>query len=353
MGLIAALVFIPLAVAVLLMLFRTDRVRDVIVVGSAAIIAVVSVATAVAYLGKPTSFAFTPELSLAGNYVAVAVDLFLCGFVFVQAIRCRNRTMLALSAVQLAVSIWCGSFALHPEDASAAPMYIDTLSVIMVLIVGLVGSAICIYALGYMKDFQHHEDEAAEKRGEQTQDRRHQFIALMFLFLSAMFIIVTADNLDWLVAGWEITTVCSYLMIGFTRTADAKRSATLQINLNMVGGLAFHVALVMLHIAGVPLAINSLADIAAGPQASLLITAAHAFHRRPHQGGSDAVSQVAARRHGRTDTHECAAAFLDYGQGRRVPARETRPALHGLPGGIHHGCHGGRRDVCALQLPRH
>ena len=84
MGLIAALVFIPLAVAVLLMLFRTDRVRDVIVVGFAAIIAVVSVATAVAYLGKPTSFAFTPELSLAGNYVAVAVDLFLCGFVFVQ-----------------------------------------------------------------------------------------------------------------------------------------------------------------------------------------------------------------------------------------------------------------------------
>lgn len=271
MGLIAALVFIPLAVAVLLMLFRTDCVRDVIVVGSAAIIAVVSVATAVAYLGKPTSFAFTPELSLAGNYVAVAVDLFLCGFVFVQAIRCRNRTMLALSAVQLAVSIWCGSFALHPEDASAAPMYIDTLSVIMVLIVGLVGSAICIYALGYMKDFQHHEDEAAQKRGEQASDRRHQFIALMFLFLSAMFIIVTADNLDWLVAGWEITTVCSYLMIGFTRTADAKRSATLQINLNMVGGLAFHVALVMLHIAGVPLAINSLADIAAGPQAPLLI----------------------------------------------------------------------------------
>ena len=206
------------------------------------------------------------ELSI-GNIASITLQ----AVVFVMAIRYRNTTMFLLSAVQLAVSIWCGSFALHPEDAMAEPMYIDTLSVIMVLIVGLVGSAICIYALGYMKDFQHHEEEAARRAGTKAIDRRHQFIALMFLFLSAMFIIVTSDNFDWLVAGWEITTVCSFLMIGYTRTPEAKKSAILQINLNMVGGLAFHVALVVMHTTGVPLSINGMVDVAAGAQADLLI----------------------------------------------------------------------------------
>ena len=271
MALLGFLIVFPLVVAIALMMLREDRVRDPLVIGSAVITGIASVACAVTYMGNPTVFAMTPEASLLGNYAAVAVDLFLCGLVFVFAIFYRNTIMFIMSLVQLLVSIWCGSFALHPEDASATPMYIDNLSVVMVLIVGLVGSAICIYALGYMKDFQHHENEAAARKGVPAQDRRHQFIALMFLFLSAMFIIVTSDNMDWLVAGWEITTVCSFLMIGFTRTPEAKKSAILQINLNMVGGLAFHVALVVMHITGVPLSINALVDVAASSDAGMLI----------------------------------------------------------------------------------
>ena len=193
MALLGFLIAFPLLVAVALMFLRTDSARDPLVIGSAAIIAIASVACAVVYMGNPTTFAMTPELSLVGNYIAVGIDLFLCGLVFVFAIMYRNAIMLPMSLLQLIISIWCGSFALHPEDAMAEPMYIDNLSVIMILIVGLVGSAICIYALGYMKDFQHHEDEAAARRGEQAPDRRHQFIALMFLFLSALFIIVTSD----------------------------------------------------------------------------------------------------------------------------------------------------------------
>ena len=93
----------------------------------------------------------------------------------------------------------------------------------------------------------------------------------MFLFLSAMFIIVTSDNMDWLVAGWEITTVCSFLMIGYTRTPEARKSAILQINLNMIGGLAFHIALVYLHVVGVPLSINGMVEVAGGAQSAQLV----------------------------------------------------------------------------------
>ena len=39
--------------------------------------------------------------------------------------------------------------------------------------IGIIGSGICVYALGYMRDFQEHEPEGA-------RDRRPTFFALMF-----------------------------------------------------------------------------------------------------------------------------------------------------------------------------
>lgn len=271
MATLGFLVAFPLLVAVALMMFRTDSARDPIVIGSAAIIGAASVVCAVQFMNAPTSFAVPYDFSFAGNILSAAVDLFLCGLVLSYALRYRNLAMLVLAIVQFIASIWCASMAIAPEDIMAEPLYIDNLSIIMILIVGLVGSAICIYALGYMKDFQHHEEAEAEKRGEHAPDRRHQFIALMFLFLSGMFIIVISDNMDWLVAGWEITTVCSFLMIGYTRTPEARKSAILQINLNMVGGLAFHIALILIHLVHIPLSIGGLVEVAQSGEAQYLI----------------------------------------------------------------------------------
>ncbi len=271
MAILGFLIAFPLVMSAALLIFRSDAARDRIVVATAAIIGVASIACAVTFMGNPTFFEVPANLSLAGNVASAAVDLFLCGLVFSFAVRYRNVPALVLSIVQLIASVWCAYYAIDPEDALPQPMYIDNLSVIMILIVGLVGSAICIYALGYMKDFQAHEEHEAQRRGEHAVDRRHQFLALMVLFLSGMFIIVTSDNLDWLVAGWEITTVCSFLMIGYTRTAEAKKSALLQINLNMVGGLAFHVSLIVLHLAHLPLSLSSLIGFAAGEQSAVLV----------------------------------------------------------------------------------
>lgn len=273
MGLIACLTVAPLVAAALLLAFRTDAARDRIAVVAALAIGALSVGTAVMTFsgGLPLVIGATNEQVILGNIVAAGIDLFLCGLVLVYGLRWRSPVTIVLGIVQLGASLWCASMAMSAHGQLPAPIYVDTLSVIMILIVGLVGSAICVYALGYMKDFQHHEDEAAAREGRAASDRRHQFIAMMFLFLSGMFIIVASDNLDWFVAGWEITTVCSFLMIGFTRTADARKSALLQINLNMVGGLAFHVAIIVLHLMGAPLSLSGLVSVAAGPDAAMLV----------------------------------------------------------------------------------
>jgi ech hydrogenase subunit A len=136
-------------------------------------------------------------------------------------------------------------------------LYIDQFSVIMALIIGVIGSGICIYALGYMQDFQHHANhqrpqipgsgtQSVQPKTALPKDRRHIFFSLMFLFLSAMFVIVFANNLTWLLCGWEVTTVCSFALIGYTRTREAISNAFRQIVINLVGGLSFAIALIIL-----------------------------------------------------------------------------------------------------------
>ena len=98
-------------------------------------------------------------------------------------------------------------------------MYVDRLSIIMILIIGIIGSLITVYALGYMKDFQHHHAD--------QKDRRPWFFFVMFLFLGAMVGLVTSNNIIWMYFFWEITSLSSFWLIGFTKTGEA-------INLSLI-----------------------------------------------------------------------------------------------------------------------
>ena len=64
-------------------------------------------------------------------------------------------------------------------------------------------------------------------------------IFVLFAFLSAMFGIVFANNLAWFLVFWEVTTFCSFILIGYTRTTEAIDNAFLAVVLNLVGGIGF------------------------------------------------------------------------------------------------------------------
>lgn len=78
-------------------------------------------------------------------------------------------------------------------------LYLDRLSVVMVLVVTLVSFLILLYSVEYM----------APDTGYS------RFFAYMNLFVSSMLILVLADNLLCLYLGWEGVGLCSYLLIGF------------------------------------------------------------------------------------------------------------------------------------------
>ncbi|NTW28204.1 MAG: NADH-quinone oxidoreductase subunit L [Coriobacteriia bacterium] len=232
MGTLSFLILFPLIVAGVLLVVRNDRARGVIVTVSAVAIAAGSIALAVQYLtGSAVHFEFESE---AVSLAALGIDLLISLFIIFVGLKHKQYLAVALAAIQAAIVVW---FDLGPAHAIVVEnnLYVDTLSVIMALIIGIIGSGICVYAIGYMRDFaQHHAD---------VPDRRPMFFAVMFLFLSAMFGVVFSNNLSWLFTAWEVTTVCSFLLIGYTRTPEATNNAFLQIVMNLAGGLGFAIAI--------------------------------------------------------------------------------------------------------------
>ena len=146
---------------------------------------------------------------------------------------------MALALAQAGLMVW---FELTQGEhlEVAQNLFVDKLAVIMALINGLVGGAIFLYALGYMREYHTvaHRD---------VPDRRPLFFALLFIFMGAMFGLIFANNLVWMFLFWEITTLCSFLLIGYTQTDEAKRNALRALVMNLAGGLAFAVAIVWLH----------------------------------------------------------------------------------------------------------
>lgn len=120
-------------------------------------------------------------------------------------------------------------------------LFMDKFSIIMALIVGIIGSAICLYGFGYMPEFHEHHPE--------VKDRRQYFGFLMYLFLSAMFGIIFSNNIMWLFFFWEVTTLCSFLLIGYKDDKASRDSAFRALNMNLIGGVVFAFGIVYLFIA--------------------------------------------------------------------------------------------------------
>lgn len=217
----------PFVVACLLLVVRNDRARAIITEVAAAVIIVTSLLVAYNYLGKPQTFQLESEVI---NWAMFIVEIVLGLVVIYLGAKHRKYWACILGAVQLIMSIYF-EFALAEDIAIQNTMYIDDLSIIMVLIIGIIGSLITVYAVGYMRDFQeHHKDE---------KDRRPWFFFLMFVFLSAMYGIVLSNDLVWMFFFWEITTLCSFALIGYTKTDEAVNNSFRQLILNLIGGIAF------------------------------------------------------------------------------------------------------------------
>lgn len=110
-------------------------------------------------------------------------------------------------------------------------LFVDDLSAIVVVAVGIVGLAVQLFSNWYL-----HED-----------DRFGAFVASVSLFLAAMLLVVLSGDLVLTLIGWEVMGWCSYLLIGHnSRLESARRAATKAFLVTRIADLAFVVGLIIL-----------------------------------------------------------------------------------------------------------
>ena len=110
-------------------------------------------------------------------------------------------------------------------------LFLDALSLTMVLVVTGVGFLIHLYSLRFMAG-----DEGFAR-----------FFAFMNLFVAAMLLLVLADHLLLLFLGWEGVGLCSYLLIGFWYRDPANvRAANKAFLVTRVGDIGLLIGLLVL-----------------------------------------------------------------------------------------------------------
>jgi ech hydrogenase subunit A len=229
------LILFPLITALFMLVGRKDSGRKVIIQVSAIAIGIVSLLVLLFGYNKGTLiFSINSELV---SQIMFFIELILAAFILYIGIRHRKSLTVILILIQACLLIFFEirfSGNLHIDNN----IFLDQFSIIMALIVGIIGTLICVYSVGYMETYHHHYKE--------IRDRQNLFFGILFIFLSAMFGLVFSNNLIWVFFFWEITTICSFLLIGYSQTDEATHNSFLALSMNLLGGVAFVAALIYL-----------------------------------------------------------------------------------------------------------
>jgi ech hydrogenase subunit A len=176
-------------------------------------------------------FAFTP--AEIWNELIIVLDFAILIYFLYVGLKIRHPLVLILTLLQLVpIAYFELTFpVMHVEPTLA----IDYLSIVMCLIVSVIGSLTCVYALSYMDEH--------EKHLQLEKTRQPRFFLYMLLFLGAMNGLVFANNLYWLYFFWEVTTLCCYQLIRHDGTPQAEKNAVLALWMGLIGGVAFTASL--------------------------------------------------------------------------------------------------------------
>ena len=234
MTILLFLIGIPAAFAALFPFMRQQKARGVMAYTGAGLVML----TALAFLAKWLSngartVVLYPSTELVDHLMIGGDIILLCLIIFL-SVRYKRVLPIIFSVLQTALVLFT-EYTFSARLTEQAHIKIDWLSILMCLIIAFIGGFICIYTVGYMKGYhRHHKD---------VKDRQPFFFSMLFLFLAAMFGLVLSQHLIWMYFFWEITSVVSFLMIGYTRTEEAIDNSFRALWMNLLGGLGFAVAI--------------------------------------------------------------------------------------------------------------
>lgn len=227
------LIIFPFVVSLLTFTIRVNKVRNVIAYVSAGTIMLVTATMLVQWITGGCQ-------SMDLYYHTHFIDMLMLGVVVLLMVLvtylCFKYKRRLISLLSILPTLLIVHLELNgPEVAEIAHIHVDRLSMLMCVIIGFIGSLIVIYAVGYMHGYHHHHTE--------FEDRRYYFFMLLFVFLGSMFGFVLSESLLWIDLFWEMTSICSFLLIGYTRTEEAIANSFRALWMNLFGGVLLALAI--------------------------------------------------------------------------------------------------------------
>ncbi|WP_297521827.1 proton-conducting transporter membrane subunit [Thermococcus sp.] len=111
------------------------------------------------------------------------------------------------------------------------PLNITNVSAVFLLIIGIVGTAVSLYAISYMDIF--------ERTG-----KGWVYAIAYNTFLASMALVVTVDSMEYFVMSWELMTLSSFILVFFSeRKRDVNASAKYYITMHFLDTIPLFLAL--------------------------------------------------------------------------------------------------------------
>lgn len=228
---------LPLVCGALAWLLKPAAVRNSLIVFCALAVAVCGVTLVVLSAQSPDNgvwtFAVNPELEWIGSLL----EALMVAIILAVAVKIRNFWIILMGVAQLLMVIGC-YFVKPAEHHELILFQIDNLARILLLVTCIVGSTILIFAIGYMKQHQHHAPPTAGSLG--------RFFFFFIGFLGFMSGLVVSNNLSFFSFFWEATTLCSYALIGQDGGPARRINATRALLINSFGGTLLILAILLI-----------------------------------------------------------------------------------------------------------
>ena len=159
------------------------------------------------------------------HFVDIAVifaDIILLFYFINQGRVYSDNKVLGLGILQLILYGWAEMVL---PSSSSSSIVIDELSKMMFVIINTVGGIIVFYAVKYI---------SYEKM---DGFRKRLFLAYLFIFLSIMNALVMVNSILIFFFLFEMTTLASYLLIGFRKDELSQKNALRALWMNQIGGV--------------------------------------------------------------------------------------------------------------------
>ncbi len=153
--------------------------------------------------------------------IFIIVDIVLIGYFLKEGFKFSSSKVWVLASLQLILFIIAESILV----GNSTDLIVDELSCFMFTVINIVGSLIIVFALWYIN------------KEDMSEIRKKTFLVYLCLFLVVMNLIVITNSLMIFFLLFEMTTLASYLLIGFRKDEIGQKNALKALWMNQIGGI--------------------------------------------------------------------------------------------------------------------